>query len=210
MKLGETGVARINGYLFVLGRSLRSFLPLELAKDAVREIEAHILERVDQVEGQPDEREALERILDELGPPLRVAQAYSSEMAVEEALATGRTGAMARALWHLATTTARGFGAVVGLCAGYLSALALLAIAALKPIFPRNVGVFAIDGVPRSVGALFPAPAGAEVWGGYWVVPIALALGLALLVAMHRASRRFLGWWRARDGSATLGGRGAS
>jgi uncharacterized membrane protein len=208
MKLGETGVARINGYLFVLGRSLRSFLPLEIAKDAVREIEAHIRERVDQVEGQPDEREALERILEELGPPLRVAQAYSSEMAVDEALATGRTGAMARALWHLATTTARGFAAVVGLSAGYLSALALLAIAALKPIFPRNVGIFAVDGVPRGVGAIFPAPAGAEVWGGYWVIPIALALGLALLVAMHRTSRRFLGWWRARDGRPTVGGRG--
>ena len=201
MKLGETGVARINGYLFVLGRSLRSFLPIETAKDAVREIEAHIRERVDQMEGQPDERAALERILEELGPPLRVAQAYSSEMAVDEALATGRTGAMARALWHLATTTARGFAAVVGLSAGYLSALALLAIAVLKPIFPRNVGIFAVDGVPRSLGAIFPAPEGAEVWGGYWVIPIALALGLALLVGMHRASRRFLAFWRARNGS---------
>jgi hypothetical protein len=129
-------------------------------------------------------------------------------MAVDEALATGRTGAMARALWHLATTTARGFGAVVGLCAGYLAALALLAIAALKPIFPRNVGIFAIDGVPRSMGAMFPAPAGAEVWGGYWVIPIALALGLGLLVAMHSTARRFLGWWRARAGSATPGRQG--
>jgi uncharacterized membrane protein len=210
MKLGETGVARINGYLFVLGRSLRSFLPLETAKDAVREIEVHIRERVDQVEGQPEEREALERILEELGPPLRVAQAYSSEMAVDEALATGRTGAMARALWHLATTTARGFATVVGLCAGYLAALGLLAIAALKPIFPRNVGVFVVDGVPLAMGAIFPAPAGAELWGSYWVIPIALALGLGLLVAMHRASRRFLGWWRARGGTATVGGRGAS
>src|SRR5512146_122392 len=125
MQLTEIGESRIRGYLFVLGRSLRSFLPPEVAEDAVREVESHIRERIEQVEARDvarspaeagerhvtakagerieqsgfgevasgpaeardsserakaDERAAVERVLAELGPPLRVAQAYSNEM----------------------------------------------------------------------------------------------------------------------------------
>jgi len=198
MKLSEVGEARVRGYLFVLGRSLRSFLPRDVAKDALQEIESHILERVAQLESRPDERTAVEQVLTELGPPLRVAQAYSTEMAVDEALATGRTGAIARALWHLATTTAGGFLATLGLFVGYVSGAAFLALAVLKPIFPENVGLFVENGVPRSLGALFPVPAGTEVWGGYWVIPFTVAIGLFILAGTHRAARRFLSWWRER------------
>ena len=90
MHLSETGESRINGYLFVLERSLRSFLPPEVVRDAVREIESHLRERVLSADGAPNEREALEKILAELGPPLRVAQAYSAERTIDEAVATGR------------------------------------------------------------------------------------------------------------------------
>lgn len=198
MKLSETGVARIRGYLFVLGRSLGSFLPRDVAKDALQEIESHILERVSQAGEQADELANLERILAQLGSPLRVAQAYSAEMAVDEALATGRTGAIARALWHLATTTTGGFLATLGLFVGYVAGFSVLALAVLKPIFPENVGFFFVNGLPHSMGALFPVPAGSEVRGGYWVIPIALALGLSILAATHRGSCRFLAWWRER------------
>jgi hypothetical protein len=36
------------------------------------------------------------------------------------------------------------------------------------------------------------------VVGGYWVIPICLGLGLAILVGTHRGARRFLAWWRER------------
>ncbi len=198
MKLSETGVARVRGYLFVLGRSLRSFLPGDVARDALQEIESHILERVNQAGEQADEHASLERILTELGSPLEVAQAYSAEMVVDEALATGRTGAIARALWHLSTTTIGGFLAMFGVFVGYVAGLSFLAVAVLKPIFPENVGFFVVDGLPHSMGAVFPVPAGSEVRGGYWVIPIALALGLSILAATHRGSCRFLAWWRER------------
>jgi amino acid transporter len=205
MKLSEAGEARIRGYLFVLGRSLKTFLPGEVARDGLREIESHVRERVDRVEARPDELAALERVLAELGTPLRVAQAYSTEMAVDQAVATGGLGAMARALWSLATTTAGGFFAALGLFVGYVMGASFVAIAALKPVFPQNVGVFVVDGVPRAIGAIFPPPAGAVVWGGYWVVPIALAIGLGMLVLTHRGARRFLGWWRSRISSRREG-----
>ena len=46
MNLSETGVSRVNGYLFVLQRSLAAFLPRDVVQDAVREIESHLRERI--------------------------------------------------------------------------------------------------------------------------------------------------------------------
>ena len=219
MILTASGESRVNGYLFVLERSLKTFLPPDIVRDAVREIESHVRERIAAADSAPNERVVLERILAELGPPLRVAQAYSAERTIDEAVATGRVVPMARAMWHLAATTFIGFGAALGVFIGYVLGLAFLAIAVLKPIFPENVGVWVRDGdsgVPWRLGATFPAPAGEHVVGGYWVIPIALVAGLAILVANHRGTKRFLRWWQARraedrpmDGAAEGAPRGS-
>ena len=76
MTLTDTGQSRIRGYLFVLERSLRTFLPAAVVADAVREVETHILDRLEQMPPNPDEHATIEQVLAELGPPLRVAQAY--------------------------------------------------------------------------------------------------------------------------------------
>jgi hypothetical protein len=202
VKLTEVGESRVNGYLFVLERSLKAFLPSDVVRDAVREIESHVRERVAAADGGPNERAALEQILAELGPPLRVAQAYSAERTIDEAVATGRIVPMARAIWHLATTTALGFAAALGLFTGYLLSVAFLAIALMKPIFPNNVGFWVKDGegleIPWRLGADFPGLPNQHVVGGYWVVLIGLVCGLGLLVVTHRCARRFLTWWRER------------
>lgn len=202
MNLSETGESRVNGYLFVLERSLKAFLPPEVARDAVREIESHLRERIAGAGGAPNERAALEQILAELGPPLRVAQAYSAERTIDEAVATGRFVPMARAILHLATTTVLGFAAAFGLVAGYLLSVAFLLIALLKPIFPNNVGFWVNDGpgreIPYRLGVDFPGLPNQHVVGGYWVVLIGLICGLGLLVVTHRCARRFLTWWRGR------------
>ena len=202
MHLSETGESRVNGYLFVLERSLRSFLPPEVVRDAVREIESHLRERVLSADAAPTEREALEKILAELGPPLRVAQAYSAERTIDEAVATGRIVPMARAVWHLATTTLIGFSAAFGLFTGYLLSVAFLLLGLMKPIFPNNVGFWVPDvpdgRIPWRLGADFPGLTHQHVVGGYWVVPLCLGVGFLLLVLTHRAARGFLAKWRKR------------
>jgi uncharacterized membrane protein len=198
MQLSETGESRVNGYLFVLERSLKTFLPRDVVRDAVREIESHLRERVLAATHSPDEQAALERLLAELGPPLRVAQAYSAERTIDEAVATGRIVPIVRAVGHLASTTIVGFFAALGLLVGYLTAFALLAIAVLKPIFPNNVGVQYIRGFPVGVGAHFPLQPGMELHGGYGVIPVALVCGLAVFVLTQRGARGFLSWWRNR------------
>lgn len=205
MQLTEPGQARMRGYLFVLKRSLQSFMPRAAVEDALREIESHLRERIAAAAPEPDERNALETLLADLGAPLEVARAYSAELVVEEALTTGRVGATARALWHLATTTAVGFVAALGLLSGYTIGLSFLAIAALKPICPDNVGVMVVNELPRAFGVFAALPAGAEIRGGYWVIPVTLALGLGTLVATHRGSHRLLLWWRSRRSAPTSG-----
>jgi hypothetical protein len=199
--LTELGESRVNGYLFVLERALRTFLPGDVVRDAVREIESHVRERIARADGAPNERVAVEKILSELGPPLRVAQAYSAERTIDEAVTTGRVVPVLRAVWHLAVTTMGGFFAALLVVVGYLSGAGFLVIAALKPIFPDNVGFWGDDGwhgYPTSLGIRPLPPTGEVAHGGYWVIPIGIVLGLGILVLTHKCARRFLARWRDR------------
>jgi uncharacterized membrane protein len=205
MQLTDSGESRVNGYLFILERSLKTFLPPDVVRDAVREIESHLRERIVAADGAPNERVALEKILGELGPPLRVAQGYSVERTLDEAVTTGRFVSTLRAVMHLAASTAWGFFVAFWLFIGYLISFAFLAIAILKPIFPDNVGVVFINGTPVALGAHFPVEPGVDLRGGYWLVLVAALCGLAVFVATHRAARRFLSRWRERRALARTG-----
>jgi hypothetical protein len=112
MILNDKGETRIRGYLYLLDRALRTFLPREVVDDAV------------------------------------------------------------------------GAGFVV--------------LAALKPIFPNNVGLIMRHGWPIGFGAQFYLPPDAQVLGGYWIVPVSLAVGLGILIATHRGARAFVAWMSRR------------
>jgi uncharacterized membrane protein len=198
MQLTSTGESRVNGYLFVLERSLKTFLPSDVVRDAVREIESHVRDRVANADGAPNERDALEKILGELGPPLRVAQAYSAERTIDEAVATGRLVPMLRAIWHLAVSTLAGFVVALGALIGYVIGLASIMVAVIKPFFPDNAGIQFVHGIPVGPAAQFPVAPTTDLRGGYWVIPFALGVGLMVLVVTHRLTRRYLAWWRER------------
>lgn len=191
MTLSDIGESRVRGYLFVLERSLRAGgSPHGLASDAIREVESHIRERVAESNGMPNERDALERILERLGSPSTVAKAYSLEMVMDEAVVGGRFVAVIRSLFLAASTGVRRFVVAYMLFAGYACALGLIVTALLKPFFPNNVGLWTHRGF--SFGTQFPAPPGVTPLGGYWIMPIALVLGLALLITIHRLARRWI------------------
>ena len=199
MKLSDAGVARVRGYLFVLDRSLQSRLPKNVARDALREIESHINARVAEADAGHDERLALERILAELGTPLRVARAYSADKNLDEAVLTGKVLPIFRSIGHAAFTTVAGFCAALVLFTGYVSGAGLLVIGLAKPIFPNNVGFWRVNGpasVPTSLGFKWETtemPA-----GGNWVILIGVGVGVTLLVFTHLGARAFLAWYRER------------
>jgi hypothetical protein len=76
--------------------------------------------------------------------------------------------------------------------------LAFLVIAAMKPIFPDNVGLFVVDNFPVNFGAQFPRPEGAVLVGGYWVIVVSATIGVAMLVLTHRFARRLIETWLRR------------
>jgi uncharacterized membrane protein len=189
MRLSDTGESRVRGYLFMLERSLRATGPAHLAADAVREVESHIRERVAESDGMPNERDALERILQRLGAPATVARAYSLEMSMDDAAVGGRFVAVMRSLFLLSMAGVGRFLTAYLLFAGYAVSISFVATALLKPIFPRNVGIWVHEGF--SIGVQVPAPDAAPL-GGYWIIPIFLVIGLTLLVVVHRTARRWI------------------
>jgi uncharacterized membrane protein len=200
MKLTDSGESRIRGYLYLFERSLRSFLSQEVASDAVREVESHIRDAVAEAGDVPDERAALEGILQRLGPPMRVAQAYSLELVMDEAAATGRLVAVLRSLFHAATTGVVAFLAAFGLFVGYAIGIAFIFVAIMKPIFPNNVGFWMTpNGILVSSGVNFPAVREGLVFHtSYWIIPGALLIGLVLVLVTHVFARRWIGWFRNR------------
>jgi hypothetical protein len=60
----------------------------------------------------------------------------------------------------------------------------------LKPIFPNNVGLFVHEGF--SLGVEFGVPPGVTPLGGYWIIPICLALGVGVLVLTQKLARRWV------------------
>lgn len=207
MKLSEAGESRVNGYLFVLERSLVASLPRDVARDAVREIDSHLRDRIAAANATPDERTSLEKILSELGTPQRVAQAYSIERTVDEAVLSGKIVAILRAVGRVALSGLSGFFAALFLFIGYIVGGAFLIIATAKPIFPDNVGFWVPDD-PLATGfdltfrgGVGPGVRHEHLVGGYWVIPICLVVGFVLLFLSHRGARKFLGWWRRRHPS---------
>jgi hypothetical protein len=192
MNLSEAGESRIRGYLFMLESSLRTFLKRDVAADAVREVESHIRERVRETDAMPNERDALNRLLDALGPPHRLARAYSAEMAADEAISSGRLGAIAMALLAVARNTVEGFAVAVALLVGYILSVGLLLVAIAKPIFPNNVGVHWVNGEFRGAGWELSLAPNAVVTHGWWVMLICAVLGTILLWTTHRGTRRYL------------------
>ena len=189
MELSPTGQSRVRGYLYVLERSLRSFLSPAQVEDALRELESHIADRVADAQPVPDEKTALERILTHLGTPLTVARAYSAEMTAEEAVVSGRFVAVARSLLYFGAAGVKGFFIAILLFVGYTVGLAIAALAPLKLIAPANVGLILVNGIPVALGAVFPIPDDAVVVGGYWLVPVMLVVGGGILLLTHRAAR---------------------
>ena len=200
MKLTDSGESRIRGYLYVFERSLRSFLSPAVAADAVREVESHIRDAVAEAGDVPDERAALERILNRLGPPMRVAQAYSLELVMDEAAVTGRLTSVLRSLLHAARMGITAFFTAFGLFVGYTVGTAFIIVAIMKPIVPNNVGWWTTpEGGFVSSGVNFPGARGGLVFHTtYWIIPVALLAGMLLLLLTHSLARRWITWLRNR------------
>jgi len=169
--------AEAEQFLEELRRALTS-LPAAERDDIVAEIRSHLEERL--ARGQSE-------LLAPFGAPATYAASFLQERSLSGALARGSSWAVGRALLSGARRAGWWYLAVV-LAILHLYGLALIALAALKPLFPDNVGLFAGGGT-LALGAA-PVQAGARELLSWWAIPVFLGAGVFVLWSASWALRR--------------------
>ncbi len=174
-------------YLQRLRRDLRP-LPESDRTDIVAEIESHIAERSNARDSRTED------ILNALGDPETLARAYVEDRELSDAVHRASPLPLLATALGRATHSATAF--LVGLVGVivYAFAISLAAVAVLKPIAPRNVGLW-IGPDSASFGFLSMPPSTPELLG-LWIAPLALVGAVICYLAatglMKRWGRRLL------------------
>jgi uncharacterized membrane protein len=167
-------------YLRDMDRCL-SAIPEAEREEIVAEIRSYLLDRAD----------AAAHPVQVLGPPAEYAASFVHERALAGALVKGTSWALGRALvtgvgrltwWYV----------VAVLALAHVYGAVLVALAALKPVFPRHIGVFVGDHFV--VGAMLgSALVGREVIG-WWAIPFFLVPGVFILWGGNFVLRVLVRW----------------
>ena len=160
----------IDNYLDRLRKSL-PHMPVADREEIVREISVHLRECAQ----EPDS--SIDNILKRLGPPESLASQYGHDLLVKRASRSFSPVLILRVTLALAKRGMEGFALFFGTVLGYTLGGGLVLTALLKPIFPKNVGLWIGPGVfdfgfhvPR-----FSDPVHEVL--GQWYIPIALVVG---------------------------------
>jgi hypothetical protein len=175
----------IDGYL----RKLRESLPDMSAADReeiVREISVHIRECLQ------EPNSSIHETLKRLGSPESLASRYGSDLLIRHASRSISPVVILRATLALAKRGIVGIVLFLGALLGYGLGCGLVLTAILKPIFPRQIGLWIGPGVlnfgfhePR-----FSDPVHELL--GWWYLPVAFCLGCFFVWFTTYGIRRFL------------------
>ena len=192
----------IDAYLVALRKQLRGPVDSDV-EDIVEEIRAHILDKTSGTAAT----DTVEATLASLGAPAELASRYRTDDLMQRARVTRSPLLSLHSLFRWATLSFVGLIVFLVSVVGYSLGGGLVVVAALKLIWPGATGFwmeFYPDGSPKSASGGFGSgyashpPPGREVLG-WWLVPIGLFLGGALLFLTFRfgtwSIRKF---WRPR------------
>ncbi len=171
-------------YLGQLDRYLQR-LPADERAKIVQEIGSHLAER------EAVGPETLHATITQLGAPRDLARNFIEDYALTGALGRGPSWRILLAILPraLRSLTALAIGTAGVLLYGF--ALAFVAVAVLKPVTPRNVGLWANDrGGFGDFGAIYGTVHHTPELLGWWVIPISLLLGALAYVAAAWLMRR--------------------
>lgn len=164
----------VRDYLKRLERGLRP-LPHDDRASILEEIKSHIADRL----AEPNAMTA--EILESLGDPSELARSYVEQYKLEDALV--RSAALPL-LFNVLQFAGRSLVAfLTGSIAltSYLFALCFLWVAAIKLVYPANVG-FWWDATTFSLGAFDKVP-GAHELMGYWIIPFSVLSAIVCYLA---------------------------
>lgn len=149
-----------------------SDLPDARRQDFVRELQAHVMDRLQQV-AAPTEDDC-RNVLKALGSPDEIARQYRMEMIFRGSSWRLSPFTVLRTLLRWTVAGVQGYTVFVVALIGYILAASLYVCALMKPFFPHNVGFYISDQGFNM--ASFPVQHGHEVLVP-WFIPLTLVAG---------------------------------
>jgi hypothetical protein len=179
---------KIDVYLDTLRRQLRG-LDEPAVREIVAELRSHITDKV-AAAGIPAPA-TVDAALAALGSPQELANEYLTDNLLARAEASRSPVRILESLFHWASLSVAGFFVLVGSILGYFLGIVFVLVAALKPFHPRTAGLWLL---PNNTGDLEysirlgagSAPVAGRELLGWWIVPLGLLVGCALVVLTTR------------------------
>jgi uncharacterized membrane protein len=180
----------IESYFAALANQL-SDLPQAKRDELVRELRAHLFDRLEQIAVPTDDD--CRTVLKAMGSPEEIARQYRLELLLNRSAWRISPWSVLRTLFRWTLTGIQGYIVFVLAVIGYTMAAAFYITALLKPFFPHNVGVFISEQCLNL--AHFPGPPpGTEILGVYYI-PVAVFVGflftLGTTLAIRFVARHF-------------------
>lgn len=176
-----------NQYMNRVQRMLRH-LEAKEREDIAIDIQLHLFESFKR-DGAVTETEKLLNALDRMGEPEEYLKPLLADSVLVKAARTLNPRLIVESLGHLFYGGLKRGAIALFFFVGYSLVVAFLLIAALKPIFPDQVGLF----IGENRGFLLGAYIGDSDFGkeylGYWVIPAALAAAAILYVGLTKLLR---------------------
>ena len=197
MNNANDALQKIDAYLERLRKNLRGLTPEE-THEILQELRTHILEK-SEANGEVSP-EAVDSALSSLGSPEDLAGEYLTDNLFLRAQASRSPLRILKGLFRWASLSVAGFCVFFSCLFGYATSAVLLWCAILKPIHPATDGLWVsndAEGLDFSfhLGFGTPSPNSREVLG-WWLIPIGLVGGYALLMVTTRFALWCVGRYR--------------
>jgi uncharacterized membrane protein len=179
---------KIETYLGKLRARLRGMNEQDV-HEIVEELRSHILEKAGV--GGETTAEGVDATLAALGPPEQLAGEYMADNLLARAERSPSPFQLLDSLFRWASLSFAGCFVLLGSLTGYFLGAAFILCALLKPLHPHTAGLWvyrdSVGGLTTSLRLGFGSvPAGGKEVLGWWMVPLGLAVGCALLMLTTR------------------------
>jgi hypothetical protein len=190
MTIAGDAQQRVEAYLGTLRQLLRG-MNAEDAGEIVEELRSHLMDRV-AASGEATNA-GVDAALATLGSPEELAKEYMTQNLLARAEASRSPVRILGSLFRWASLSAAGFFVLVGSMMGYFLGTVFILVAALKPFHPQTAGLWLLrdsTGDPEislRLGFGSVPGAGRDVLG-WWIVPIGLLAGCAVVMLTTRVA----------------------
>jgi Protein of unknown function (DUF1700) len=188
LRQGDNAQQRMDAYLGRLRQRLRRMND-EDAREIVQELRSHIRDKA--AEGGQLTAAGVDAALAALGTPEELASQYMTDDLLAQAEVSRSPVRILGSLFRWASLSVVGFFVLLGAIAGYFFGVVFVLVAALKPFHPASAGLWILpsgaDDLELSLRFGFgSAPLDGREVLGWWIIPIGLAAGCALVMLTTR------------------------